>query len=304
MISNSNLVNELHTVRDFIRFATTCFNKAKVVFGHGTDNAWDEATQLVFQLLHFPPEGDKRVLGARLTLEERQILIDAIGKRIQSRLPLPYITHQAWQGGLLFYVDERVLIPRSPIAELIQNGFEPWLEENEVTQILDLCTGSGCLAILAAHAFPKANVDAVDISADALEVAKINILQHAIGKQVHLFESDLFAAVNGRRYDVILSNPPYVNAHDMATLAAEFTHEPQMALTAGDDGLDVAKRILAQAYDYLTPNGLLIIEVGSSEKALSEQFNVPFTWLEFENGGQGVFLITREDLGEYQDKFR
>jgi ribosomal protein L3 glutamine methyltransferase len=292
---------ELVTIRDYIRFATSRFNENGLFFGHGTDNAWDEAAALVFHTLFLPHTVDTTVLDAHLTQEEQKKLTDLIDLRISKRIPVPYLTHEAWFSGLSFYVDERVLIPRSPIAELIQQQFLPWVEPADVHSVLDLCTGSGCIAIALAKAFPHATIDASDISADALAVAKINVLRHNMEDQVHLYQSDLFSSLPAKKYDLIVSNPPYVDAEDMASLPAEYLHEPKTGLAAGNDGLDFATYIIKQAANYLSPQGVLVVEVGNSEVALAEKFpNIPFTWLEFENGGGGVFLLTAEQIDNLQ----
>lgn len=295
---------DLKTIKDFLRIATTNFNAAGLYYGHGTDNAWDEAVALVLHTLHLPHNINPAVLDARLTQDERKKLGELIDTRVEKKIPVPYLTHEAWFSGLPYYVDERVLIPRSPIAELIENHFEPWINAENVHNILDLCTGSGCIAIACANAFPDASVDAGDISSDALAVAKVNVLRHAIGDQVQLHESDLLSAIPEKKYDIIVSNPPYVNAEDMFTLPQEFLHEPKLGLAAGTDGLDFAIRILKDAGKYLQPHGILVVEVGNSEHALAEKFpNVPFTWLEFERGGGGVFMLTAEQLAEHQAEF-
>lgn len=294
------MTKELKTIRDFIRFATSQFNEAALYYGHGTDNAWDEAIALILHSLHLPHDIDRSMLAANLTLQEREHLLALIEKRVKNRVPVPYLTHEAWFAGLSFYVDERVLIPRSPIAELIEQQFLPWIEEDRVHRILDLCTGSGCIAIACAQAFPDAEVDASDISPDALAVAKINVLRHGLEDRVHLHESNLFAQLPKARYDIIVSNPPYVSAAEMDALPTEYRHEPALGLAAGQDGLDIVTTMLKQARDYLQPHGLLIVEVGNSEVALSEQFaQVPFTWLEFQRGGGGVFLLTAKQVEDY-----
>lgn len=288
---------DIKTIRDFIRLATSQFNETGLYYGHGTDNAWDEAVQLVLHTLHLQHDINPAVLDARLTQEERSKLLALIHERVEKRIPVPYLTHEAWFAGLPFYVDERVLIPRSPIAELIENRFEPWIDPERVHHILDLCTGSGCIAIASTNAFPDAEVDASDISPDALAVAKINVLRHTAEDQVQLHQSDLFSALPSKKYDIIVSNPPYVSLAEMAELPPEYLHEPSLGLTAGTHGLDFALRILQKASDYLAPEGILIVEVGNSEYALSEQFpDIPFTWLEFQRGGGGVFLLTKEQL--------
>lgn len=293
-------VIELNTLRDMLRWGISQLEAAQLYYGHGTDNAWDEMLGLIAYVLSMSPEINPRLLPARLTRREKQAITRLLQKRINERVPMPYLTKQAWFAGLSFYVDERVLIPRSPLAELVENQFIPWINPEHVENILDLCTGSGCIAIACAHALPDAHVDAVDISADALAVAKINIEQHAMQNQISLIQSDLFKTVPAKKYDVIISNPPYVDANDMSTLPKEYTHEPILALAAGHDGLTIVKRIIAEAQHYLTDQGILIVEVGNSESALVEQFpQMPFTWLEFARGGDGVFLLTAEQVKSY-----
>jgi ribosomal protein L3 glutamine methyltransferase len=288
---------ELKTIRDYGRYAASRFNEAGLFFGHGTDNAWDDAMALILHALHLPHNVNPAILDANLIAAEQASILALIEKRVASRIPVAYLTKEAWLAGMSFYVDERVLIPRSPIAELIENHFEPWILEEEVHNILDLCTGSGCLAIACAKAFPAAEVDASDVSADALAVAKINVLRHDVEDQVHLHQSDLFQSLPAKKYNVIISNPPYVSAEEMSNLPAEYKHEPALGLAAGHTGTDFAAHILQQAPKYLAKNGILIIEVGNSEYALAEQFpNLPFTWLEFQRGGGGVLLLTAEML--------
>jgi len=290
-------ITELHTIRDFMRWAVSRFNEAGLYFGHGTENSWDEAAALILHSLHLPHDVNPAVLDANLTANEREILFKLIRRRIDERIPVPYLTHEAYFAGLSFYVDERVIIPRSPIAESIQNQFQPWLEADSVQDVLDLCTGSGCIAIACAKAFPEANVDACDISTDALAIAKINTLRHKVEDQVHLYQSDLFTSLPTKKYDLIISNPPYVDAEEMATLPKEYRHEPTLALAGGTKGLDFANQILQKARHYLKPNGILVVEVGNSESALADQFpEIPFTWLEFEHGDGGVFLLTADQL--------
>lgn len=298
------MTEELFTIRDFIRYAVSRFQEAGLYYGHGTENAWDEAYFLIWHTLHLPYTIRDEVLDARLLVKERENIVKLIQRRIQERIPLAYLTHEAWFAELPFYVDERVLIPRSPIAELIENQFQPWIESDRVSQILDLCTGSGCIAVACAMAFPEAHVDAVDLSPEALAVAKMNTLRHHAEDKVTLYQSDLFASLEKKKYDIIVSNPPYVSTKEMGELPSEYSHEPQLGLAAGALGLDLALRILKTADQHLKPQGILIVEVGNSEDALAELFpDVPFTWLEFRRGGGGVFLLTAEQLNQHQADF-
>ncbi|WP_108651048.1 50S ribosomal protein L3 N(5)-glutamine methyltransferase [Dongshaea marina] len=298
------VVTELHTVLDMLRWAVSRFNENEIFYGHGTDNAWDEAVQLILPALHLPLDIDPAIQNARLTHSERHHLAELIIRRVSENQPAPYLTNRAYFAGLEFYVDERVLIPRSPIGEMIENEFQPWLKDSP-RRIMDLCTGSACIAIACAVAFPEAEVDAIDISQDALDVAEINIHNYALEQQVIPLRSDLMRDLpEGDTYDLIVSNPPYVDAEDMNSLPKEFTHEPEMALAAGDDGLDLAKKILAEAPDRLNEEGILVLEVGNSQVHLEEQFpEVPFTWVEFERGGHGILVMTREELVQYREHF-
>lgn len=300
-INTNEAIQEMVTIRDFIRWAVTQFNQADLVYGHGTDNGWDEAVNLILTTLNLPPDIDTNVLDAKLTHVEKGIISERVKRRVEERIPVPYLVNEAWFAGYNFYVDERVVIPRSPIAELLENEFSPWVEEGNVQSILDLCTGSGCIAISAAFTFPDASVDAVDISANALEVAKINVERFGLEENVHLIQSDLFTALAGKQYDIIISNPPYVSKSEYDALPPEYAHEPQQALTCGEEGLEIIRRILAQAENYLTATGILIVEVGFSQEALEAHFpGVPFTWLQFEQGGEGVFLLTADELREFR----
>lgn len=300
-INTNEALEEMGTVRDFIRWAVTQFNQEELVYGHGTDNAWDEAVNLVLTSLQLPPDIDTNVLDAKLTLSEKRVLAERIKRRVEERIPVPYLVNEAWFAGLNFYVDQRVLIPRSPIAELVEDEFSPWVEEANVHHILDLCTGSGCIAIASAMAFPNAMVDAVDIDENALCVANINIERFGLEENVKAIRSDLFAALAGKQYDIIVSNPPYVGHLEYSALPAEYAHEPEGALLCRQDGLEIVRRILANAANYLTPTGILVVEVGFGQELLEAQYpNVPFTWLQFERGGEGVFLLTAEELRECQ----
>ncbi|WP_136678453.1 50S ribosomal protein L3 N(5)-glutamine methyltransferase [Neptunomonas sp. XY-337] len=303
MFDQALLKNELCTIRDFIRWTCTQMNQHGVYFGHGHVNAWDEASQLVLAAVKLPWDSSETVLDARLLSSEKETVISYVEKRVLQRMPLPYITQEAWFLGLPFYVDERVLIPRSPIAQLLETECSPFLRPGPVERVLDLCTGSGCIGIGAAYIFEEATVDLVDISDDALAVARKNIRAHGMEERIEALQSDLFAGLQGRRYDLILSNPPYVDQADFASMPDEYQHEPELALTSGDDGLDITKRILREANEYLTEDGLLIVEVGNSEVHLMEQYpQVPLTWVELPQGGNGVFAITAQDLRQYRDE--
>ena len=288
------------TVLDFLRFGLSKASAESLYYGHGTDNAYDDIFALVLGSLSLPLDIDLRFLQARLTDEEVRYLCRQLERRIGERVPVPYLTHEAYFCDLPFYVDERVLIPRSPIAELIKAQFTPWVDPDNVLRILDLCTGSGCLAIACSMTFPQAIVDAVDISKEALAVAKINRERYAEEDSVNLIESDCFSAVPKAAYDIIVSNPPYVSRSEMRTLPTEYAHEPKLALEAEHEGLEIIEKILHSAHAYLSKQGVLVVEVGNSEQALIEAYpQVPFTWLDFEQGGQGVFLLTAEQVKDY-----
>ena len=291
MQTHDQICRQLVTLRDYIRWGASCFKRADVYFGHGTDNALDESLYLVLHCLGLSHGSEVNLLDARLTHTERIAVLELIERRINERMPLPYLTGEAWFAGLPFTVDARVLIPRSPIAELIRQGFEPWLAQQPVHAILDLCTGSGCIGISCAHYFAEAEVDLADISAAALEVAAHNIKRHELGHRVRTIASDVFSALGDRRYQLIVSNPPYVDSEDLASMPAEYHHEPAMALGSGQDGLDITRIILREASRYLS------VEVGNSALALEQAYpQVPFTWLEFERGGHGVFVFSRAEL--------
>ena len=288
----------LITLRDWLRFAVSRFNEAGLFFGHGSDNAYDEAAYLILHTLHLPLDRLDPFLDASLTHGEAEEVQAVIERRVGERIPAAYLTQEAWLAGHRFYVDERVIVPRSFIAELLPEQLAPWVENpDEVTRALDLCTGSGCLAILVALAFPNADVDAVDLSKDALEVAAKNVADYGLADRVELIESDLFAALGDRTYDVILSNPPYVNAESVAALPPEYQAEPALALGSGEDGLDATRQILAAAKAHLNPGGLLVVEIGHNRDALEAAYPaLPFTWLDTESGDPFVFMLRREDL--------
>lgn len=295
---------ELRTLRDWVRWSATQFQAHGLFFGHGTDNALDEALELVLATLHLSHDLPDSWLDACVTDREAAVLGDRLGQRIERRVPLAYITGRAWFAGLEFEVNRDVLIPRSPLAELIEGQFHPWLGQRAVTAVLDLCCGSGCIGIACAYAFPDALVDLTDVSSTALEVASRNIERHALDDRVRALRSDVFDGLDGERYDLIVSNPPYVSRTEMQDLPAEYRHEPVLGLEAGEDGMDVVSRILKDAPEYLTDDGILIIEVGASAELLMARYpDVPFLWLDFERGGDGVFLLTAEQLCEFHDVF-
>ncbi len=297
----SSLLTELTTIRDWIRWCLSCFHEHQITLGQGTDDYWDEAVALVLQAVHLSPDTDPRVLDAQLTFAEREKIQHWLTQRVEQRRPLAYISGQAWLAGRKFYVNEQVLIPRSPIVEWLSMQGAPWVESDQVYRILDLCTGSGSLAILSAEAFPEAQIDAVDISAEALAVAQKNVAAYQLEGQIELIQSDVFSALAGHRYDLIISNPPYIGAEEMAGLPAEFKAEPTLALAAGKDGLDIVAKILAQAADYLTDHGVLIVEVGNTQEEVDAAYpNLPLTWLDFEQGGSGVFLLTAEQCKNFE----
>jgi ribosomal protein L3 glutamine methyltransferase len=305
MINKREIANDLVTLRDLIRWGTSQFNAADLGFYHGMPTAIDEAVYLCLSALHLPPDFSKEYFDCVLTMDERLRVLRLFQQRIEQRKPAAYITNEAWFAGISFYVDERVLIPRSPVAELVGHQFAPWISADRVSTILDMCTGSGCIAIACAYAFTEAHIDACDFSSDALTVADINRRNHGLEDRLTLIQSDLFASIPERQYDIIVSNPPYVSAEEMALLPAEFNHEPgTLALAAGEHGLDIVLPLLAQAKNYLADEGILVVEVGYSRPALESVLpGVPFMWVEFEFGGDGVFILTKAQLAQYQGDF-
>jgi ribosomal protein L3 glutamine methyltransferase len=299
------VTNQLHTVADYCRYGATLFNQAELFYGHGSDNAFNDAYILVMYALSLPNDVDDSIMTCRLIESEKLNILALFNRRVEEEIPVAYITNIAYFAQLPFYVDERVLIPRSPIGELIENQFFPYIASNRAPKrILDLCTGSGCIAIACASYFEGTEVDAIDLSVEALDVAQINIENHGLCEQVIPIQSDVFSGVEGQKYDLIVSNPPYVDQHDIDSLPQEYLHEPEIGLGCGEDGLDIVRIILAESAKYLNDGGLLFCEVGNSEvhvKALYK--DVPFTWLNFERGGHGVFMLTKAQLVEFAAVF-
>ena len=294
----NGLLDELLTLRDWLRYAVSRFTESGLFFGHGCDNAYDEAAWLILHTLHLPLHRLEPFLDARLTRSERLAVHHMLQQRIAKRIPTAYLTNEAWLGEFRFYVDQRVIVPRSYFAELLVEGLTPWIEAPErIHDALDLCTGSGCLAILLAHAFSDARIDAVDLSPAALAVAQRNVAEHGLEGRVHLVETDLFAGLEKRRYDLILSNPPYVTSAAMATLPQEYLHEPALALAAGDDGLAIVSRILREAGAHLKPRGMLAVEVGHNRNLVDAAFpDLPLTWIDCAGGEGKIFIIQKEQL--------
>lgn len=293
------LQQQLETVGDCLRWAETCFEQAQLYYGHGTDNAWDEALHLVFGGLKLSLESDPSVLDTRLSESEKTTLMRLVQRRIEERVPVPYLTGRVWFAGLEFSIDRRAIIPRSPIAELIEQEFSPWYAGQSLERVLDMCCGSGCIGLAVAAWLPQTQVDLVDLDEAALELARENARLLGLEDRVNILQSDLFAAVRGRQYDLIVTNPPYVDSHDLAGMPAEYSHEPALALGSGSDGLEAIRVILAQAAHFLAPDGLLVAEVGNSWHSLEQAFpNIPFTWIELERGGHGVFVLTAQELAQ------
>ena len=295
---NTENTSDLITVRDHLRYAVSRFTAARLFFGHGSDNAWDEAVYLTLHTLSLPLDRLEPFLDARLLPGERKALLDIYRRRCEERLPAAYLTNEAWLGDHRFYVDDRVIVPRSFIAELLEEQLTPWVEDPwAIHSALDLCTGSGCLAILTALAFPEAQVDAVDLSEDAISVAERNVSDYELDDRITLIKSDAFTNLSDKRYNLIISNPPYVNAQSVNKLPPEYLHEPEMALGSGEDGLDFTHIILREARQHLTDDGLLIVEIGHNRDELEAAYpNLPFTWLETSAGDQFVFMLQAADL--------
>jgi len=301
----ANLPEELLTIQDFIRWGASRFEAAGLFFGHGTDNALDEAAQLVLHALHLPPDLPATYRECRLTHPEREVVCNLLEQRIHERQPAAYLTHRAWFAGLEFHVNENVVVPRSPLAELVEAGFDPWIEPEGIHRILDLCAGNGCIGIACAVFIPESKVDLAEISQEALEVATINLARHHLEDRVQVLRSDLFETIGDHRYDVIVSNPPYVSTAELATLPEEYRKEPQLGLAGGTTGLDLILRILCDAPTYLEADGILVIEVGNTASELEQRFpELLFSWIEFERGGEGVFLMSREQLVEFNPLFK
>jgi ribosomal protein L3 glutamine methyltransferase len=292
------MTHPFSTVRDVLRYAVSRFNQAGLSFGHGSSNAYDEAAYLVLHTLHLPIDLLEPFLDARLTSEEIDSVLKVVERRATDRVPAAYITQEAWMHGYRFHVDERVIVPRSFIGELLQDGLQPYVEDPEqVSAVLELCTGSGCLAILAAHAFPNADIDAVDLSPAALEVATRNVHDYGLDERIALFDGDLYGPLPERRYDVIITNPPYVNAQSMKELPAEYKHEPEMALAGGADGMDIVRRIIADARNWLTDEGVLVVEIGNERAHVEAAFGgLELVWMSTSAGDDNVFLIQASDL--------
>jgi len=297
-MADDDTLETLVTLRDWLRYAVSRFQEARLVYGHGTSTAVDEAAFLILHTLHLPIDQLEPWLDAKLTRAERAAVADILDRRVTTRKPAPYLTNEAWIQGHSFYVDERVIVPRSYLGELLNAGLDGVVPtQDSIGSILDLCTGSGCLAILAAFAFPQAEVDAADISADALEVARRNVDDYGLDRQIALIQSDLFAGLGGRRYDLILTNPPYVSADAVANFPPEYAAEPVLAHAGGDDGLDIVRRILAEAGRHLNPGGTLIVEFGSGREILEAEYpDLPFLWLDTANAQGEVFALQADAL--------
>jgi len=301
----TSITKQLETVADYYRYGATLFNQADLFYGHGSESAFSDAYTLIMHALSLPPEFDTSLMTCRLIDTEKELVLSLFNRRIEEQIPVAYLTNIAYFAQLPFYVDERVLIPRSPIGELIEQKFAEFLSGKSAPQrILDLCTGSGCIAIACASYFSEAEVDAVDLSVDALNVAQINIDNHGVSEQVIPIKSDVFSGIQGQVYDLIVTNPPYVDQDDIDSLPQEYLHEPEMGLGCGSDGLDIVRKILAESAQHLSDEGLLFCEVGNSEVHVKAVYpEVPFTWLTFERGGHGVFMLTKAQLEKHATTF-
>ncbi len=296
-------LNKIKNIRDLIEFAAHELKRSRVFFGHGTDNAFDEAAYLVLFFFGVKPQLTEKILARKVTADKVKQFLPLLNRRIKDRIPVAYLTNEAYFAGFKFYVDERVLIPRSPIAELILQQFFPWIDLKNVKRILEIGTGSGCIAISCAHLFPKAKIDALDIDLDALEVAKVNCSKHKVKNRVNLLKSDLFQALGNKRYDLIIANPPYVGRLEMGSLPKEYTCEPRRALMAGKRGDEIITRIIDNSSKHLTKHGILIVEVGNSKPLVLKRYpKLPFVWLDFANGESEVLLITSEQLVMYKSE--
>lgn len=301
----SSETDNLNSIKDLVRWGASEFNRHDIFFGHGTDNALDEALSLVLHCLHLDHSLPAEYLTSQVSLSEKEKILSMIQERINSRKPLAYLTNTAHFAGMTFFVNEHVLVPRSPIAELIEDGFQPWIDPDSLEQVLDLCCGSGCIGIACAEYLPHINVTLADISDEALEIAQRNIHGHHLDDRVEAIKSDLYENLGQAKYELIISNPPYVSQEEYDGLPLEYHREPQIGLTAGADGMDIVSRILQEATDHLTENGMLILEVGASAELLLQRYpNVPFTWVEFERGGDGVFILTRQELLDHEKDFQ
>ena len=295
-------IENLSTLLDFMRWGASQFVHAELSYSHGLSSPLDESVYLILRTLHLPVDTPEIYWQSKLTTSEIDAILNNFKKRLEDKIPAAYVMKEGWFAGLQFYVDERALIPRSPIAELVESQFTPWVNPDEVESVLDLCTGCGCIGIACAYAFPQATIDLSDLSEDALAVAKINIDKHDAKNRIMSYQSDLFDfllsdELKSKQYDIIVSNPPYVDEEDMAGLAEEFKHEPELALSSGVDGLEFTKKLLNQAANFLTDQGVLVVEVGNSQYELAESYpDVPFQWIDFERGGDGVFILTKQDL--------
>ncbi len=294
-------IDECLTVRDWLHWAEVRFSKEQLFFGHGCDNAYDEAAWLILYALKRHHDSFDEIQDVPLLLTERHSILDILNRRITRRIPSAYLTHQAWLGAYEFYVDERVIVPRSYFSELLEHDLSPWLSQNaSIHHALDLCTGSGCLAILMAQSFPDAKIDAIDLSKDALEVARMNVERYELENRIELIASDLFAEVRTRKYDLIISNPPYVTADAMNSLPDEYRHEPALALAAGREGLDIVRRILQSSADQLTPDGLLMVEVGHNADIVEAAYpDVPFTWIDTDSSEEKIFMLTQKEVAAF-----